>query len=237
MTIFSHLDQTSLVNKQLCERNINLWRLVNFSKLNKEKTELLVISTKDLPGSLLKGNLSCWWNYSLPAESKKYLGAIFDSHFCFNKCVTNICKSLFCHLRNISYMRKYFRLTITELLIHMFVSSKLDHCNALLLGLLNCTINSLQDMQIATVHFITFTTKHNHITPFFFIFICFQWITVLFSRFKLLITYKALNNLAPSHVCHMSCTLLSITSTMPIIQAIIIVIVVVIVIVVKRFII
>ena len=138
MTIFSHLDQTSLVNKQLCERNINLWRLVNFSKLNKEKTELSVISTKDLPGSLLKGNLSCWWNYSLPAESKKYLGAIFNSHFCFNNCVTNICKSLFCHLQNISYIRKYFRLTITELLIHMFVSSKLDHCNALLLGLLNC---------------------------------------------------------------------------------------------------
>lgn len=99
---------------------------------------------------------------------------------------------------------------------------------------LHCTINSLQDMQIATVHFITFTTKHNHITPFFFIFIGFLWITILFSRCKLLITYKALNNLAPSQVCHMSCILHSITSTTPIIQAIIIVIVIVIVIVVKR---
>lgn len=102
-----------------------------------------------------------------------------------------------------------------------------------------CTINCLQDMQIATVHFITFTTKHNHITPFFFIFIGFQWITILFSRFKLLITYKALNNLAPSYIYHMSCILHSSMSTMPIIQAIIIAIVIVIlmVIVVKRFII
>ena len=61
--------------------NINLWRLVNFSKLSKEKTELLEISTKDLPGSLLNGNLSCWWNYSLPAESKKYRRYIRYSHF------------------------------------------------------------------------------------------------------------------------------------------------------------
>lgn len=180
MTIFSHLDQTSLVNKQLCERNINLWRLVNFSKLSKEKTELLEIPTKDLPGSLLNGNLSCWWNYSLPAESKKYRRYIRYSHFCFNNCVTNICESLFSPIWNIRYIRKYFTLTTTELLIRMFVSSRLDHYNALLLGLLNCTINCLQDMQIATVHFITFTTKHNHITPFFFIFIGFQWITILF---------------------------------------------------------
>ena len=47
--------------------------------------------------------------------------------------VNNVCKSAFYHLRPIFRIRKYLSTqTRTEILIHAFVTSKLDHCNFLL---------------------------------------------------------------------------------------------------------
>ena len=46
--------------------------------------------------------------------------------------VNNVCKSAFYHIRTISRRRKNLSTQTTEILIHAFVTSKLDHCNSLL---------------------------------------------------------------------------------------------------------
>ena len=99
------------------------------------------------------------------------------------------------------YIRKYLSATTTELMVHMFVSSKLDYCNALLYyGLPAYTIKKLQHVQNAAARLVTLTTKHDHITPVLF---NLHWLPVnqriIFKI--LLITYKVLNNLAPSYIC------------------------------------
>ena len=168
-------------------------------KLNKDKTELLVISAKHLPGPLLH-EISVAGETIHSVHKARNIGTMFDSHFCFNDHVTNICKSSFYHLRNISYIRKYLSAATTELLVHMFVSSKLDYCNSLLYGLPAYTIKKLQHVQNAAARLVTLTTKHDHITPVLF---NLHWLPVnqriIFKI--LLITYKALNNLAPSYIC------------------------------------
>ena len=46
--------------------------------------------------------------------------------------VNNVCKSAFYHLRTISCIGEQLSMQTTEILIHAFVTCKLDHCNSLL---------------------------------------------------------------------------------------------------------
>ena len=62
----------------------------------------------------------------------------------FNEQISKICKSSHYHLRNIGKIRKYLDESSTEPLIHAFVASKLDYCNAFLNGLPKYQINRLQ---------------------------------------------------------------------------------------------
>ena len=183
---------------ECCVREIDQWMMVNRLKLNKDKTELLVISAKHLPKPLLQ-DISIVNETIQPSQKARNIGVIFDNHFYFNEHVLNICKSSFYHLRNISKIRKYLSPSTTEIIIHAFVSSKLDYCNALLYGLPNYLLSKLQHVQNAAARLISFSRKHEHITPVLF---NLHWLPIKYRiAFKiLLITYKALNNQAPSYI-------------------------------------
>ena len=185
-------------NIERCVHEIDHWMLVNRLKLNKDKTELLVISAKHLPRPILQ-EISVVNETIRSSQKARNIGVIFDHHFRFTEHIASICKSSFYHLRNISNIRKYLSSTTTEILVHAFVSSKLDHCNSLLYGLPNCLIKKLQHVQNAAARLITLSRKHEHITP---ILLNLHWLPVNYRIiFKiLLITYKALNDLAPTYV-------------------------------------
>ena len=51
------------------------------------------------------------------------------------------------------------------LLVHAFISSRLDYCNSLLVGAADCVIRKLQGVQNAAARLITGTRKFDHITP------------------------------------------------------------------------
>ena len=71
--------------------------------------------------------------------------------------------------------------------------------NSLLYGLPDCLLKKLQHVQNAAARLITLSRKHEHITPILF---NLHWLPINYRIiFKiLLITYKALNDLAPSYV-------------------------------------
>ena len=185
-------------NIERCVHEIDHWMLINRLKLNKDKTELLVISAKHLPRPTLQ-EISVVNETICSSQKARNIGVIFDHHFRFNEHIASICKSSFYHLRNISNIRKYLSSTTTEILVHAFVSSKLDNCNSLLYGLPNCLLKKLQHVQNAAARLIALSRKHEHITPILF---NLHWLPVDYRIiFKiLLITYKALNDLAPSYV-------------------------------------
>ena len=80
------------------------------------------------------------------SDSAKNTGVVLDSTLSFNKRVTQICKSSFYAIRNISRIRKFLSFQTAKILVHAFVSSKLDSCNSLLYGLPK---NLLQRLQYA----------------------------------------------------------------------------------------
>ena len=127
------------------------------------------------------------------------LGVLFDQTLSFGEHVNKLCKSSHYHLRNISKIRKYLDENSTEMLVHAFVSSKLDYCNALLIGLPKYQIDRLQSVLNTAARIITFTCKYDHITP---VLVRLHWLPVSYRiRFKvLLLTYKALNDLSPEYI-------------------------------------
>ena len=77
------------------------------------------------------------------------------------------------------------------MLVHAFVSSRLDYCNALLIGLPKYQIDRLQSALNTAARIITFTCKYDHITP---VLVRLHCLPVSYHiRFKVLqLTYKAL---------------------------------------------
>ena len=113
--------------------------------------------------------------------------------------VKKICSEANYHLRNISKIRKYLTQDSAQILIHAFISSKLDYCNSLLYGIPKYLVCRLQRVQNTAARIVTLTRKYDSITPIMF---KLHWLPV-HSRiiFKLLLlVYKALNGKAPSYI-------------------------------------
>ena len=110
-------------NIERCVLEIDHWMLVNRLNLNKDKTELLVIS-KHLPVPTVQ-EISVVSETICSSQKARNIGVTFDNHFFFNDHIASICKSSFYHLRNISYVRKCLSSTTTEILVHAFFIFKI----------------------------------------------------------------------------------------------------------------
>ncbi len=89
-----------------------------------------------------------------------------------------------------------------EKLVHAFMTSRLDYCNALLGGCPASSINKLQIVQNAVARVLTRSRKYDHITP---ILQSLHWLPIKFriSYKILLLAYKALNDLAPAYLTNL----------------------------------
>ncbi len=119
----------------------------------------------------------------------------FESNLSFENHVSSICKTTFFHLKNISKLRPMLSMSNAETLIHVFITLRLDYCNALLGGCSACLINKIRLAQNTAARVLTRTRKYDHISP---VLSTLHWFPIEHRiHFKiLLITYKALNGLA-----------------------------------------
>ncbi|PIK34106.1 hypothetical protein BSL78_29072 [Apostichopus japonicus] len=128
----------------------------------------------------------------------KSIGVIMDKHASMEDHITSVCRSAQYHLYNIGRIRKYLTREATEQLIHAFITSKLDYCNALFCGLPVKQIKRLQRLQNIAARIVTLT-KHLSFTP---ILHELHWLPVSQRiRFKvLLLVFKCQNNMAPPYL-------------------------------------
>ncbi len=124
------------------------------------------------------------------------LDVLFDSNLSFNSYVSSICRTALFHLKNISKLRTMLSMSNAEMLIHAFMASRLDYCNALLGGYSARLINKLQMVKNAAARVLTRTRKYDHISP---VLSTLHWLPIkhCIDLKILLITYTALNGLAP----------------------------------------
>ena len=139
-----------------CVQEIDRWMISNKLKLNDDKTELIVLSSKFCPRPCLS-NVQIGSECIEHSNTVRNLDVLVDQTLSFGEHVSKLCKSSHYHLRNISKIRKYLDENSTETLVHAFVSSKLDYCNALLIGLPKYQIDRLQSVLNTAARIITFT--------------------------------------------------------------------------------
>ncbi len=133
------------------------------------------------------------------SSSVRNLGVLFDSNLSFDSHISNICKTAFFIFKNISKLRPMLSMSNVEMLIHAFITSRLDYSNALLGGCSARLINKLQMVQNAAAKVLTRTRKYDHISP---VMSTLPWLPIKhrIDLQILLITYKALNGLAPQYL-------------------------------------
>ena len=176
--------------------DIKSWMAENFLQLNQDKTEVLIIG----PEAQREKLLSKLQAFSLcPSLQVKNLGVIFDSELGFIPHIKHVTKIGFYHLKNIARVRPILSRANTEMLMHAFITSRIDYCNALLSGLPKKNISPLQLLQNSAARVLTKTRGRAHITP---VLQSLHWLPVCFRiDFKvLLLVFKCLNGLGPSYL-------------------------------------
>ncbi len=104
---------------------------------------------------------------NVTSSTVKNLGVILDSNLYFENHISNVTKTAFFHLRNIAKLRNMLPDSNAEKLVHAFMTSRLDYCNALLGGCPASSINKLHIVQNAAARVLTRSRKYDHITPIF----------------------------------------------------------------------
>ena len=181
--------------------DISNWLLTHMLMFNGGKTEFLFIHSRymtlDRFPPLRIGN-----DVVHTSESARNLGVIFDECLTMEKHVSAMCKQGFFHLRNIAKIKPYLTEESLLTIAHAFVTSKLDYCNSLLVGLPSTLIDKLQSVQNSTAKMITGRHKYDHNTP---LLIMLHWLPVKERIiFKvLLIAFKCIHKLAPRYLCEL----------------------------------
>ena len=150
-----------------CLSDIDKWMSINRLKLNKVKTKLFYLFSKSNPPQSLPP-LRFGTDVIKPSSNARNNGDIFDTTMSMLPHANNVCKSAFYHRRTISRIRKYLSTQTTDILIHAFVTFKLDHWNSLLFNVPRNVIKQLQLVQNAAGRQITGARKCDYITPILF---------------------------------------------------------------------
>ena len=182
-----------------CIDDIRDWMMKDKLQLNTDKTELLLIGTKQQLAKVNNSHIYVGNDEISPSITVKNLGVWLDSSLTMNTHINKTCSIAFYHLYNLRRIRKYLSKESTEILIHALISSRIDYCNSLYYGLPAYQIHKIQRVQNAAARLIFKASKFCHVSPLLY---DLHWLPVrqriLFKI--LLITYKAVNNLAPNYI-------------------------------------
>ena len=201
--IFKPAKSAEAVSKmESCVRDIKMWMVRNKLMFNDDKTEGILIGT---PQQLKKVNIpsvkigDC--NIQ-PTNAARNLGVIFDTHLSMKPHVQTVAKNAWFHLRNLFQIHKCLSPEAAEILVHAFVTSRLDNSNSLLFGLPKSTLRPLQLVQNAAARLVARKKIREHITP---VMISLHWLPLPYRiQYKILITaFKAIHSMAPKYICEL----------------------------------
>ncbi|KAF7248337.1 C3a anaphylatoxin chemotactic receptor [Varanus komodoensis] len=132
-------------------------------------------------------------------DKVRSLGVLLDPELSLKAQVTVVARSAFFQLRLIHQLRPYLEYDCLATVTHALVTSRLDFCNALYVGLPLKTVQILQLVQNRAARLLTGTGCYVHMTS---VLRQLHWLPIeVRTQFKVLVmTYKALNGLGPGYL-------------------------------------
>ncbi|KAF7244380.1 putative RNA-directed DNA polymerase from transposon BS [Varanus komodoensis] len=188
-------EAVAVLNRCLAE--VMGWMRANKLKLNPDKTEVLLVGGSGFG----EGELNLVLNgVALPLRDKvRSLGVLLDPELSLEAQVTAVARSAFLQLWLIHQLCPYLEYNCLVTVTHALVTSRLDFCNTLYVGLPLKTVRILQLVQNRAVRLLTGTGHYVHMTP---VLRQLHWLPIeVRAQFKVLVmTYKALNSLGPGYL-------------------------------------
>jgi hypothetical protein len=188
-----------LASISTCFIDIKNWMTENKLKLNSDKTEALLVGTRQKIASLTATDLQLD-DATVPfSPAVKSLGVFLDSTLSMQTHISFLIKTCFFHLRRIASIRRYLTRDACAKLVVSLIFSRLDYCNSLLAGLPASSIQGLQRVQNAAARLVLKKRKRDHITP---LLRSLHWLPVNTRiSYKLsTLVYKCLNDSAPEYL-------------------------------------
>ncbi|XP_062822834.1 uncharacterized protein LOC100554203 isoform X4 [Anolis carolinensis] len=173
------------------------WMRRNKLRINPDKTEALLVSRSSDWGIGWQPVLD---GVALPLKSQvRSLGVLLDSVLMLEAQVSAVAGRAFAQLKLVRQLRPYLVKSDLTTVVHALVTSRLDYCNALYVGLPLKTAQKLQLVQRSAARLITGASYRERSTP---LFKELHWLPFIFrSQFKVqTIIYKALNGLGPTYL-------------------------------------
>ncbi|MDG2555460.1 reverse transcriptase domain-containing protein, partial [Vibrio parahaemolyticus] len=127
-----------------CLDDIKAWMALNFLNFNEKKTEVMVFG----PSGLCKHppvDLGPLADFLKPTVSN--LGFKMDSGFKLERQIGAVVKSSFFHLRQLAKVKPFLAQKHFEIVIHAFITSRIDYCSSILYGTPSKLLNKLQHIQ------------------------------------------------------------------------------------------
>ncbi len=95
-----------------------------------------------------------------PSSSVRNLGVLLDLSLYFASHISSVVKTNFFHLLSIARLRSSLTLADAEILTHVLITSRLDYCNVLFLGLPKKIIARLKYVQNSAARVLT-SNRHS----------------------------------------------------------------------------
>ena len=183
-----------------CFANIDCWMKEHYLQLNPGKTEIIVFGSQPILAKLQLNGVFISPSVCVRlVPFAKNLGFYLDGTLNFNTQIKRLKSSCFNKLRNIAKMKPFLNMKQMQQLVQALIISSLDYCNALYYGASRKTVSQLQAIQNRACATILGLKKREpkteHLKNM-------HWLKIQERiEFKiLLITFKALNGLAPSYI-------------------------------------
>ena len=198
---------------------------MNMLKLNDNKTELMLVTSKrtkhlhKLPTSITIGNAQIPFK-----QSVKILGFTLDCHLTMNAHVSNIARTCYFEPRRLATIRRFLTSTATATLVSAFALSRIDYCSSLLFGSTHDVTSHLQRTQNYAARVILCLPRSSSTTTHL---KSLHWLPVkVRSTYKIAcLCYNFHSSTAPSYVADMlhknpshTCITLSRSCTMPLLN-------------------
>jgi len=125
--------QQDLEVLRVCTDHLRCWFLTNGLMLNPDKSEAVVVGTRQQLGTVVAVQTVPVAGVDLPiAPELKSLGVIIDSRLSFDSHVRAVCRSCNFHMRALSHIRHLLSTQVAKTLACSIVCSRIDYCNAVL---------------------------------------------------------------------------------------------------------
>jgi hypothetical protein len=171
-------------------------------KQNNDKTEVVVFAPPRVKDSLTVSSVQIGDVDVDARPSAQNLGCVWDQAMDMEAHVSRVCTVCYFHLHNLSAIRGSLTREAAEKLVHAFVTSRLDSCNAILFNLPKSLISKLQRVQNTAARIVTRASRYASITA---ILHDLHWLPIQARiEFKICaLTWKALHDRAPDYIKEM----------------------------------